>query len=235
VGMTGSGKTGLCVVMLEELVRAGVPVIAIDPKGDLGNLALLFPEQSAQAFAPWVEPGADPQQTASTWKKGLAGYGIDSARIAALKDALDLTLYTPGSEAGTPVDVLGAFRRPPGAADAQPDVLRALVAVGLDGPGRARQRPGARPGSCRAQPHPGVGLGRGRGPGSPDPDPASGRPTLRKGRRVPGGPLLPLGRPHGPGHAPQWGGRFAQLRGLDEGGQPGHRPDAGRSRWPAGC
>lgn len=133
VGMTGSGKTGLCMVMLEELVRAGVPVIAIDPKGDLGNLALLFPELSARAFAPWVEPGTDPQQTADTWKKGLAGYGIDAARIAALKSSLDLTLYTPGSEAGTPVDVLGAFRRPPGAAGADPEVLRALVAGTVSG------------------------------------------------------------------------------------------------------
>lgn len=133
VGMTGSGKTGLCVVMLEELAQAGVPVIAIDPKGDLANLALLFPTLSEQAFAPWVEPGTDAAETAATWREGLAGYGIDQDRLGALADKLALSIFTPGSEAGTPVDVLGAFRRPSSTAAADPDVLRALVASTVSG------------------------------------------------------------------------------------------------------
>ncbi len=133
VGMTGSGKTGLCVVMLEELVAAGVPVIAIDPKGDLGNLALLFPQLTGDNFAPWVEAGGDAAATAATWKKGLQGYGIDEARVAALRDRLHLQLYTPGSEAGQLVDILGAFRRPAGIDRAEPDVLRGLVASTVSG------------------------------------------------------------------------------------------------------
>ncbi len=132
VGMTGSGKTGLCVVLLEELVRAQVPILAIDPKGDLANLALLFPSLSAEAFAPWVEAGADAGEVAARWAKGLADWGIDGARLRALKDQLALSLLTPGSDAGTPVDVLGAFRRPPGILDDE-DTLREVVAQTVSG------------------------------------------------------------------------------------------------------
>jgi Helicase HerA, central domain len=126
VGMTGSGKTGLCLVLLEELVRNGVPIIAIDPKGDLGNLALLFPTLSEAEFAPWVEgePAAD---VAATWKKGLERWGLGAAQVAALRDQLDLTLFTPGSDAGVGVDVLGAFRRP---SEAQDDEARRAVVAG---------------------------------------------------------------------------------------------------------
>ncbi|MCK6505677.1 DUF853 family protein [Myxococcota bacterium] len=133
VGMTGSGKTGLSIVVLEELARAGVPIIAIDPKGDLGNLAFLFGALSAEEFAPWVEPGADPGTTAAAWREGLAGSGLSAADVAALRDRVQVTVYTPGSEAGVPVDVLGAFRRPTQAAAADPDTLRAVVAGTVSG------------------------------------------------------------------------------------------------------
>ncbi|MCB9778772.1 MAG: DUF853 family protein [Alphaproteobacteria bacterium] len=133
VGMTGSGKTGLCVVMLEELAAAGVPVIAIDPKGDLGNLALMFPDARAQDFAPWTSSAAEAEKLSAVWRDGRAHAGLQPELVAALRERLALTLYTPGSEAGTGVDLLGAFRRPTGVAASDPDVRRALVAGTVSG------------------------------------------------------------------------------------------------------
>jgi hypothetical protein len=130
VGMTGSGKTGLCLVLLEELARAGVPVIAIDPKGDLGNLGLLFPELRGEDFAPWVE-GDDPAAIADRWRKGLGEWGLQPEQLAALKSQLALSVYTPGSEAGQPIDVLGSFRRPADGADE--DARRTVVAACVSG------------------------------------------------------------------------------------------------------
>jgi hypothetical protein len=112
VGMTGSGKTGLGVVLLEEALLAGVPVLAIDPKGDIANLALVFPDLDAASFAPWVEPGADPAAAATAWKDGLATWGLDGQRLAALKAAAPVTVYTPGSTAGVPLNLVGAIQRP---------------------------------------------------------------------------------------------------------------------------
>src|SRR5512135_86593 len=77
VGMTGSGKTALGIVLIEELVRRGVPVLAIDPKGDLGNLLLDFPDLSPAEFAPFVDPSAGtPESEAKRWTEGLAGWGL---------------------------------------------------------------------------------------------------------------------------------------------------------------
>jgi len=112
VGMTGSGKTGLCVVLLEELARAGVPVIAIDPKGDLGNLGLLFGGLSAEEFAPWVGADERADEVATRWRDGLARWGVGPQQVHDLRESMALTIYTPGSDAGVPIDVLGAFRRP---------------------------------------------------------------------------------------------------------------------------
>jgi len=121
-GATGSGKTGLSVVLLEELVAQGVPVIAVDPKGDLANLAFLFREHTPEQFAPWVDPveassaGIDvatlAAQTAEKWRRGLQRQGIGPERLAAVADKLDLQILTPGSRSGTPVDVLGALADP---------------------------------------------------------------------------------------------------------------------------
>lgn len=111
VGMTGSGKTGLCLVMLEELVRAGVPIIAIDPKGDLGNLGLVFPELRPADFAPWAGE-QDAAAIAKRWRAGLEREGLVPDGIRELRERMDLVVYTPGSESGVPVDLLGALKRP---------------------------------------------------------------------------------------------------------------------------
>lgn len=130
VGMTGSGKTGLSLVMLEELVRAGVPIIAIDPKGDLGNLGLVFPTLGAEAFAPWAGED-DPAALSLRWKAGLRRWGLGEADAARLASGMDLRIYTPGSEAGIPVDAIGSLRAPPAeilqAADARRDLIADLV------------------------------------------------------------------------------------------------------------
>ena len=123
IGMTGSGKTGLGIGLIEEALIDRIPVIAIDPKGDLGNLALRFPSLAPADFRPWVDPqqaanaGLSPDEFAATqaslWKDGLAGWGEDGARIQRLVDAADVTIYTPGSTAGRPLSLLKAFVAPP--------------------------------------------------------------------------------------------------------------------------
>ena len=123
VGMTGSGKTGLCVGLIEEAAIDGVPVIAIDPKGDLANLLLTFPQLAPADFRPWIDeeearragqtPEAYAEQKARTWKEGLAQWGQDGARIERLRDAAEFAVYTPGSRAGLPVSVLSSFSAPP--------------------------------------------------------------------------------------------------------------------------
>ena len=113
VGMTGSGKTGLCITLLEEAAIDGIPAIIIDPKGDLCNLLLTFPNLSPQDFAPWVEEGVDAAQQAKLWREGLAKWGQDGERIKRLRDAADFRIYTPGSNAGLPVSILKSFAAPP--------------------------------------------------------------------------------------------------------------------------
>ncbi len=122
VGMTGSGKTGLGIAVIEEAAIDSVPVIVIDPKGDLTNLALTFPDLRADDFQPWVNEddarraGKDvpafAAEQADRWKNGLADWGQDGARIQRLRDAAEFTIYTPGSTAGTPVSVLTSFQKP---------------------------------------------------------------------------------------------------------------------------
>ncbi|MFN7916135.1 MAG: hypothetical protein U0Q55_12420 [Vicinamibacterales bacterium] len=122
VGMTGSGKTGLGVAVIEEAAIDAVPVIVIDPKGDLTNLALTFPALAPQDFEPWINEddarraGKDvptfAAEQSERWKKGLAEWGEDGARIQRLKDAAEFTIYTPGSTAGVPVSVLSSFQKP---------------------------------------------------------------------------------------------------------------------------
>jgi hypothetical protein len=122
VGMTGSGKTGLCLALLEEAALDGVPAIAIDPKGDLPNLLLTFPDLAPADFAPWVnEDDARraglsredfARQQAETWRTGLAGWGQDGARIRRLRETVEMVVYTPGSTAGVPLSLLGSFAAP---------------------------------------------------------------------------------------------------------------------------
>src|SRR5688500_17296374 len=125
VGMTGSGKTGLCLSMIEEAAIDGVPTIAIDPKGDLSNLLLTFPRLAATDFRPWIDedearraglaPDAFAAQQAERWKAGLADWGQDGARIERLRAAADFAIYTPGSRAGLPLSILASFAAPSGA------------------------------------------------------------------------------------------------------------------------
>jgi hypothetical protein len=122
IGMTGSGKTGLGIGLLEEAALDHIPVIAIDPKGDMGNILLTFPQLRPEDFRPWVNPRAatDEGQTvdqyaasqASLWKKGLGEWGQTGKRIANMRKNVDLAIYTPGSNAGLPVSVLQSFAAP---------------------------------------------------------------------------------------------------------------------------
>jgi len=123
VGMTGSGKTGLCIGLLEEAAIDGIPALIIDPKGDLGNLMLTFPGLAAQDFRPWINEsdaqtkGLTPEQFAAqqaeVWKKGLADWAQSPERIARLRNAAEVAIYTPGSNAGIPLSVMKSFDCPP--------------------------------------------------------------------------------------------------------------------------
>ena len=158
VGMTGSGKTGLCMSLIEEAAIDGVPVIAIDPKGDLGNLLLTFPQLSAAEFRPWIDEDEARRQgqtadafaaaEAERWRAGLAEWGEDGARIERLRSAAEFTIYTPGSRAGVPVSILSSFAAPPPAARADGELLTeragstatsVLSLAGLDAPPRSRE------------------------------------------------------------------------------------------------
>ncbi|MDX2475636.1 MAG: type IV secretion system DNA-binding domain-containing protein [Candidatus Krumholzibacteria bacterium] len=122
VGMTGSGKTGLCIGLLEEAALDGVPAIIIDPKGDISNLLLTFPDLLPDDFEPWINPddarrkGRDvpthAAETARTWREGLASWGQDGERIKRLKAAAEFRIYTPGSSAGEPVSILASLAAP---------------------------------------------------------------------------------------------------------------------------
>ncbi|MFN7977704.1 MAG: hypothetical protein U0P30_06170 [Vicinamibacterales bacterium] len=137
IGMTGSGKTGLGIALIEEAAIDGLPVLAIDPKGDLANLMLTFPGLTAQEFAPWVNPDeARSQQLtpeafaakeAERWKAGLAEWDEDASRIARLKAAADVAIYTPGSRAGLPISILETFNVPPRAVLDEPELLASRV------------------------------------------------------------------------------------------------------------
>lgn len=123
VGMTGSGKTGLCIGLLEEAAIDGIPAIVIDPKGDIANLLLTFPDLQGRDFFPWINPDdakkknltpeAFAEHEAAKWKTGLAAWGQDGARIAHLREAAEFLIYTPGSTAGLPVSILQSFSAPP--------------------------------------------------------------------------------------------------------------------------
>jgi hypothetical protein len=142
VGMTGSGKTGLCIAMLEEAALDGIPALVVDPKGDIANLLLAFPDLAPADFRPWVEPADAARKglsidehaarTAETWRKGLAEWDEDGERIRRFRDAADVAIYTPGSETGLPLSVLKSLAPPSGAA-ADPAALKDRVAGVVSG------------------------------------------------------------------------------------------------------
>jgi len=157
-GMTGSGKTGLCLSLIEEAAIDGVPVIAIDPKGDLGNLLLTFPSLAPNDFRPWIDkdearragqtPDAFAAQQAETWQKGLADWGEDGARIERLRKAADFAIYTPGSSAGLPISLLQSFAAPPATIRDDAELLGERAAstatsllslAGVEAPPRSRE------------------------------------------------------------------------------------------------
>lgn len=137
VGMTGSGKTGLCVTLLEEAAIDGVPALVIDPKGDLGNLLLTFPDLAPADFEPWIDPEDAARKgqsvaeraasVAETWRGGLAEWGQGGDRIARLREKAEMAIYTPGSEGGRPLSVLASFAAPPAGQRKDPDLFRDRV------------------------------------------------------------------------------------------------------------
>ena len=143
IGMTGSGKTGLCLSLLEEAAIDGVPAIAIDPKGDIGNLLLTFPDLEAADFQPWVDTGEASRKgqsvedfaaaTAETWRKGLAEWNQDGARIRRLRDAAEVAIYTPGSNSGRPLSILRSFTAPDAATSSDATALKERIGSAVAG------------------------------------------------------------------------------------------------------
>lgn len=139
VGMTGSGKTGLCIGMIEEAAIDGVPSIIIDPKGDLTNLLLTFPGLQPSDFLPWInlddarQKGLSPEdfaaKQADQWKNGLASWGQGGDRIQRLRDAAEFRIYTPASSAGIPVSILKSFAAPPPALMEDNEMMRERIST----------------------------------------------------------------------------------------------------------
>ncbi|HLP83644.1 MAG TPA: hypothetical protein VK157_04785 [Phycisphaerales bacterium] len=139
VGMTGSGKTGLCLGLLEEAAIDNIPALIIDPKGDLANLLLAFPNLAASDFRPWINesdaqtkgvtPDAFAQSQADLWRKGLAEWGQSPERIARFKQSADAVVYTPGSSAGMQLSILKSFDAPPFEIIDDPELLRDRIAT----------------------------------------------------------------------------------------------------------
>ncbi len=137
LGMTGSGKTGLCIDLLEEAAIDRVPALIIDPKGDITNLLLQFPELRPEDFLPWVNPddarrkGLSVEEHAGAqaelWRNGLGEWGQSGARIRMLQDTADFRIYTPGSESGIPVSVLQSFACPKLDWDVEAEILRERI------------------------------------------------------------------------------------------------------------
>jgi hypothetical protein len=143
VGMTGSGKTGLCVSLLEEAALDRIPVIAVDPKGDLGNLLLTFPSLEPSDFRPWIDEAAalasgesadeHSRRVATSWREGLAAWDQDGERIRRLRDAADFAVYTPGGSAGMPLALLRSLAAPGAGTRADAESLRERVEATASG------------------------------------------------------------------------------------------------------
>jgi Helicase HerA, central domain/Bacterial protein of unknown function (DUF853) len=138
VGMTGSGKTGLAIVLIEEALRQGIPVLALDPKGDLANLLLLFDRLGADQFAQWVDLDAARRQgqsaeqagaaAAAEWTKGLAAWGLSASDVANLRRRHEAVIFTPGSRTGVPLGLLQSLEAPAVPFEQQEEDLRDEIA-----------------------------------------------------------------------------------------------------------
>ena len=134
LGMTGSGKTGLGVILLEEAALDGVPSLVIDPKGDMTNLLLTFPDLLPEDFRPWVNPDdarrkdldldSYAARMADMWRTGLEGTGQGPDRIRRLKESAEFAVFTPGSSAGRQVSILDTLRAPDLSWDTDSELLR---------------------------------------------------------------------------------------------------------------
>ncbi|GMQ92755.1 MAG: DUF87 domain-containing protein [Acidimicrobiia bacterium] len=134
VGMTGSGKTGLGVIYLEEALRNNIPILVIDPKGDMTNLLLTFPDLAPEDFEPWIDAAAaakknkTPQQEAAgeatRWSSGLASWGLGGDDIGLMRESIDMAIYTPGSDAGIPLNVIGNLDVPDLSWDTESEAMR---------------------------------------------------------------------------------------------------------------
>lgn len=123
LGMTGSGKTGLCISILEEAMMDNIPAIVIDPKGDIANLMLTFPEFEGSDFRPWIneddarKKGSSPdeyaEKIAEMWEKGIGSWHQSPDRVRQLQEKVDINIFTPGSKSGLPVSILSSLEAPP--------------------------------------------------------------------------------------------------------------------------
>lgn len=139
VGMTGSGKTGLGIGLIEEALLNQVNTLVLDPKGDMGNLALIFPEFDAADFKPWVNESTARDrgitkaelaaEVAEQWKAGLADHGIDAAKLRQLRNSVQVTIYTPGSHMGTAINVLGSLEPPALSWETDAEIIREEIAA----------------------------------------------------------------------------------------------------------
>ncbi len=139
ISMTGSGKTGLSICLLEEAAMDGIPAIVIDPKGDMSNLLLQFPSLTAGAFRPWINedeakkkgvtPDAFASEQADMWEKGLASWGQSGERIGRFGQAADFAIYTPGSTAGRPVSIVNSFKAPDPKIIREKDAFREMLVI----------------------------------------------------------------------------------------------------------
>ncbi|MDP1561580.1 MAG: DUF87 domain-containing protein [Pirellulaceae bacterium] len=143
VGMTGSGKTGLCLSLLEDAGIDGIPALVIDPKGDIANLLLTFPNLQAEDFEPWIEPaeavrqGLSPnefaKQEAKKWREGLAKWDQEPARIQAFRNAVEIALYTPGSNTARSLSLLRELTPPPPAIVEDFDLFQDRISSAVSG------------------------------------------------------------------------------------------------------
>jgi hypothetical protein len=141
IGMTGSGKTGLGIDIIEEAILDNIPVIIIDPKGDMGNLLLTFPSLKPEEFEPWVDPVSAEtkglsvkdfaKKTASLWENGIGQWHQDKSRIKKLKENAEFVIYTPGSSAGVQLSVLASFDAPSPDVIDDPDTFMSVINAGV--------------------------------------------------------------------------------------------------------
>lgn len=137
IGMTGSGKTGLGIGIIEEAIIDGIPSIIIDPKGDMGNLLLAFPDLKPENFEPWIDPSEAQSKgmyvktyamkIAKIWEEGIKSFYQDKERIRRYKESGDFTIFTPGSSAGVPLSVLDNFDAPSRDVIEDPDTFSSIV------------------------------------------------------------------------------------------------------------